>query len=102
MTLSANSTSLESSDKTESALLEGDRIQPGNHLFGIIWVNPKRVSGTPCFYKTRVPVRNLFDSLEAGESLDEFLEGFEGVSREQAVAVLDLGLEGLLRDLRGK
>jgi hypothetical protein len=46
--------------------LEGDRIQPGHPLFGIIWINPKRVSGAPCFYGTRVPVKTLFDCLAAG------------------------------------
>ena len=77
-------------------LLEGDKIQPGNPLFGIVWINPARVSGAPCFYGTRVPLKNLFDSLAAGETLDEFLDGFEGVSREQALAVLDLAARDLL------
>src|SRR4051794_27893870 len=34
-------------------LLEGDKIQPGHPLFGLVWINPKRVSGAPCFYGTR-------------------------------------------------
>jgi uncharacterized protein (DUF433 family) len=80
-------------------LLEGDRIQPGHALFGLVWINPARVSGAPCFYGTRVPLKNLFDSLAAGESLDDFLEGFEGVTREQALAVLDLAAQDLLGDL---
>ena len=80
-------------------LLEGDRIQPGHPLFGLIWINRKRVSGTPCFYGTRVPIKNLFDSLAAGETLEDFLDGFEGVLREQAVAVLNLAGRNLLRDL---
>ncbi|HEX4797061.1 MAG TPA: DUF433 domain-containing protein [Humisphaera sp.] len=80
-------------------LLEGDKIQAGHPLFGLVWINPKRVSGAPCFYGTRVPLKNLFDSLSAGETLDEFLDGFEGVTREQALAVLDLAGEDLLSDL---
>ena len=44
-------------------LLEGDKVQPGHPLFGIVWINPRRVSGAPCFYGTRVPVKNLIDSL---------------------------------------
>jgi len=79
--------------------LKGDKIQPGHPLFGLIWINPNRVSGAPCFYGTRVPLKNLFDSLAAGESLEEFLDGFEGVTREQALAVLDLAGEDLLSDL---
>ncbi len=79
--------------------LVGDKIQPGHPLFGLIWINPERVSGAPCFYGTRVPVKNLFDSLAAGETLKEFLEGFDGVTREQALAVLDLASQDLLDDL---
>ena len=80
-------------------LLEGDKIQPGHPLFGIVWINPRRVSGAPCFYGTRVPLKNLFDSIAAGETLDEFLDGFEGVSREQALAILSLAGADLLSDL---
>jgi uncharacterized protein (DUF433 family) len=79
--------------------LSGDRIQPGHPLFGIIWINPDRMSGAPCFTGTRVPIKNLFDYLEGGESLDEFLDGFPGVSREQAVAVIELAASGLLDKL---
>ena len=58
--------------------------------------SPDRLSGTAVFAGTRVPVRTLFDYLEGGESLDDFLEGFPGVTREQAVAVLELAAAGLL------
>ncbi len=80
-------------------LLEGDKIQPGHPLFGLVWINRKRVSGTPCFYATRVPIKNLFDSIAAGETLEEFLDGFEGVSREQVLTVLELAGKDLLNDL---
>jgi uncharacterized protein (DUF433 family) len=86
-------------EPVDPKLLEGDRIQPGHPLFGLIWINANRVSGAPCFYGTRVPIKNLFDSLAAGESLDDFLDGFEGVTREQALAVLELASEDLLSDL---
>jgi len=76
--------------------LEGDLVQPGDPLFGIVWVNPQRLSGAPCFAGTRVPVRTLFDYLEGGDSLDDFLEGFPGVTREQAVALLERAAAGLL------
>ena len=79
--------------------LKGDLIQPGHPLFGIIWVNRERMSGAPCFSGTRVPVTNLFDYLEGGEPLDEFLEGFPGVTRQQALAVLELSRSRLLDDL---
>lgn len=70
--------------------LRGDLIQPGHPLFGIVWVNPERMSGTPCFTGTRVPIKTLFDCLAGGETLDEFFEGFPGVTRQQAVAILQL------------
>jgi uncharacterized protein (DUF433 family) len=74
----------------------GDLVQPGDPLFGIVWINPERMSGAPCFFGTRVPVKTLFDYLEGNESLDSFLDGFPGVSREQAIAVLELAREKLL------
>ena len=87
------------SDTVAPEHLDGDKIQPGHPLFGLVWINPQRVSGTPCFFGTRVPLKNLFDSLAAGESLDDFLDGFEGVSREQAMAVLELASRHLTSDL---
>jgi uncharacterized protein (DUF433 family) len=53
-----------------------------------VWSDPERLGGRICFSATRVPVDALFDNLEAGLSLDEFLEEFEGVTRAQAIAVL--------------
>ena len=55
-----------------------------------VWVSPERVSGTPCFRDTRVPVQSLIDFLEGGETLDQFLAVYPGVTRARAVAVLDL------------
>ena len=54
----------------------------------VIWINPGRVGGTPCFYRTRVPVKTLFEYLEAGDSLEEFLSQYPGITREHAAAVL--------------
>lgn len=52
--------------------------------------DPEIMGGTPVFVGTRVPVQTLLDYLEAGDPLDEFLEDFPSVSREQAVALLQL------------
>ena len=60
-----------------------------------IKVDPEIMSGTPCFAGTRVPIQNLFDYIEGGESLDEFLEGFPSVTREQAIAVLEMARQRL-------
>jgi uncharacterized protein (DUF433 family) len=54
-----------------------------------IWVDPERLSGAPCFAGTRVPVESLFANLESGLSLDQYLDCFPDVAREQAVAVLE-------------
>ncbi len=62
----------------------------------LITTSPDRMSGTPVFAGTRVPVKNLFDYLEAGDSLDEFLAGFPTVSRGHAIAVLELAKSALL------
>jgi uncharacterized protein (DUF433 family) len=62
----------------------------------LIEVDPEKLGGIPVFYGTRVPVQNLFDCLETGESLDQFLEQFPTVAREQALAVLEESKERLL------
>lgn len=59
--------------------------------------SPKRMSGTPVFAGTRVPVKTLFDYLAAGDPLGRFLEHFPDVSYEQAAAVLEQAGEALNR-----
>ena len=56
------------------------------------------MSGMPVFAGTRVPIKNLFDYLAGGDSLDEFLDNFPSVSREQAVALIHLAREQLVGD----
>lgn len=51
--------------------------------------SPDIMSGAPVFSGTRVPVQALIDCLEAGESIDEFLDGYPNVSREQIIAFLE-------------
>lgn len=60
-----------------------------------ITIDPEVVSGTPVFRGTRVPVEALLDNLAAGISLDEFLENFPTVTREQALAVLSFSNQTL-------
>jgi uncharacterized protein (DUF433 family) len=55
----------------------------------VIASDPEILGGTPCFLGTRVPVDSLIDYLEAGDSLDEFLDNFPSVSREAAIAALE-------------
>jgi uncharacterized protein (DUF433 family) len=62
----------------------------------LITTSPQRLSGTPVFAGTRVPVQTLIEYLEAGDTLDEFLMDSPSVTREQAIAVLELAKSVLL------
>ncbi len=56
----------------------------------VINIDSEILGGTPVFYGTRVPIKNLFDYLETGETIETFLDDFEGVKREQVVKVLEM------------
>ncbi len=56
----------------------------------IINVNPNILGGTPVFQGTRVPVKNLIDYLEGGETIDDFLKGFPSVTKEQVLELLKI------------
>jgi uncharacterized protein (DUF433 family) len=66
----------------------------------IVHRDPDILGGTPVFRGTRVPIRSLFDYLEGGDTLDEFLRQFPSVQRGQAIALLDLACETLAPDAR--
>jgi uncharacterized protein (DUF433 family) len=55
----------------------------------VIVQDPEILGGEPVFQVTRVPVRSLFDHLEAGDSIEDFLDGFPSVKREQVIALLE-------------
>ncbi|MGD0349421.1 MAG: DUF433 domain-containing protein [Verrucomicrobiota bacterium] len=61
-----------------------------NQLAAVIESNPEIQGGTPVFRGTRVPVQSLFDHLEAGDSIESFLEGFRSVKREQVIKLLEI------------
>jgi len=65
-----------------------------------ITTDPEILGGTPVFAGTRVPVRNLLDVLAGGHTLDDFLEDFPSVSREQAQAAIELAREALIAGAR--
>jgi uncharacterized protein (DUF433 family) len=68
----------------------------------LITTSPERLNGTPVFAGTRVPVQTLIDYLAGGDTLDEFLIDFPSVSREHAIAVLELAKSVLLtQDVAG-
>ena len=66
----------------------------------ILHSDPEIMSGEPVFVGTRVPVKALFDYTEAGDTLESFLEDYPGVSREQALAALQLAHAALVTDAR--
>ena len=59
----------------------------------LITIDPEIMGGQPVFKGTRVPIETLFDHLEEGVSLDEFLSDFETVSKEQAIAIMEIASE---------
>jgi uncharacterized protein (DUF433 family) len=61
----------------------------------VVHVDPDILGGAPVFVGTRVPWRNLIDYIERGHSLDEFLDAFPSVTREQAIAALEAAHEAL-------
>jgi uncharacterized protein (DUF433 family) len=65
----------------------------------VVASSPDVLGGTPVFVGTRVPIRNLMDYLEAGETLGEFLDDFPSVSREQAIEFLEQAKEAVLAQL---
>jgi uncharacterized protein (DUF433 family) len=71
---------------------EGRRQKTGARaaLTEIVRVDQEIMHGTPCFTGTRVPVRSLLDFIEAGDTLDQFLQAFPRVQREQAVRFLEM------------
>ena len=62
----------------------------------VIVRDPEILGGIPCFRGTRVPFQNLLDYLEAGDSLDQFLEQFPTVTREMAIEALESAKDSLL------
>ena len=56
----------------------------------VINIDPEILGGTPVFYGTRVPIKNLFDYLETGDTIETFLEDFDGVTKTQVIKVLEM------------
>lgn len=65
-------------------------------LSQVVSIDPEVLGGTPVFAGTRVPIQSLFDHLEAGDGIGDFLEGFPSVKRQQVIAVLEESRHHLL------
>ncbi len=66
----------------------------------VVHCDPEILGGIPVFAGTRVPVKNLIDYLEAGDTIDDFLDAFPAVSREQVIAALEVAHNALVADAR--
>ena len=66
----------------------------------VISIDPEVMGGCPCFAGTRVPIQTLLDYVEAGDSIDEFLDGFPTVKREQVIAFLEEAKELAVAEAR--
>jgi len=73
-------------------------VEVGEMSIEVINRDPEILGGTPVFAGTRVPVRAIFDYLEAGDDINEFLDDFPSVSRDQAIALLAAARENLIDD----
>ena len=65
-------------------------------MSSVVKIDPEIMSGAPCFAGTRVPIQNLIDYLEGGDSIEDFLDGFPTLSREQVIAFLEEAKECML------
>jgi uncharacterized protein (DUF433 family) len=67
-------------------------------LYGYINIDPEIMSGAPVFKGTRVPIQNLFDYIEGGNDLMEFLDDFPSVTKEAAIAVLEMAKTSITQE----
>lgn len=74
-------------------------VSPFDPRASIVSIDPERLGGEPCFVGTRVPVKYLWEYLSKGKTLEEFLDDFEGVPREEAVEALNFAYEKLMEGL---
>ena len=82
--------------KGSIAYSRGVTEEQRTRLHEVVWVDPERLSGAPCFKGTRVPIQALIDHIEGNATLEDFLEGFPSVTRRQAIQFIELAKDNLL------
>jgi uncharacterized protein (DUF433 family) len=75
-------------------------LSPQSPWFPFVSIDPERLGGEPVFRNSRVPVRVLFEYLEAGQSIEEFMDDFEGITREQISGVLKTAAESPVHEIK--
>ena len=88
----------------ERGLLEGtdlstELVLSSDARADIVSIDPERLGGTPCFVGTRVPIKYLWEYLIKGKTLEAFLDDFEGVPRDEAIAALQQAYERFMEGL---
>jgi uncharacterized protein (DUF433 family) len=76
--------------------MEAMTVEQRALLADVVWIDPNRMSGQPCFKGTRVPIQALIDHIEGNSTLEDFLSGFPSVSREQAIQFIELAKDNLI------
>ena len=76
-----------------------EKMSPLDSRSLVVSVDPERMGGTPCFINTRIPIKHLWDYLEGGGTIAEFMDDFEGVSFEQCLLVLKMAREKFMEGL---
>ncbi len=85
--------------KIDSEASDSELVPPSDPRSAFLSINPQRLGGVPVFKGTRVPVSYLFEYLSKGKSLETFLDDFDGVPREEALAALKMGYEKMMEGL---
>ena len=83
----------------EEADVSTELVPPSDGRADIVSIDTERLGGTPCFVGTRVPIKYLWEYLIKGKTLDAFLEDFEGVPRDEAIAALQQAYERFMEGL---
>ncbi len=83
----------------EEAEVSTELVPPSDVRANIVSIDTERLGGTPCFVGTRVPIKYLWEYLIKGKTLDAFLDDFEGVPRDEAIAALQQAYERFMEGL---
>lgn len=78
-----------------------DQTDPASPWYPYVWVDPDRMGGQPCFRGTRLPVKILFEYLSDGQTVEQFIEAFDGVPRDMVVGVLEVSAREVERKSGG-
>ena len=76
-----------------------ETTNPSSPWYPYVWVDPERMSGTPCFRNSRLPVKSLFDHLSHGYTVEGFMDAFDGAPRDMVLGVLEVAAKEFERSI---